>query len=60
MKIKVDNCCDCGKPCMLFCPLRDDSYIWTCDECGAETQLYEWGEQELCLDCLEKYLDKIN
>lgn len=60
MKTKVNSCCDCGLPCILFCPLRDDSYIWTCDECGAETQLYEWEGQELCLNCLEKYLDKIN
>ena len=60
MKIKVNNCVDCGKPCMLFCPLRDDSYTWVCDECGEETQLYEWEGKELCLDCLEKYLDKVN
>ena len=60
MKVKINGCVDCGLPCMLFCPLRDDSYIYRCDECGDETQLYEWDSQELCLDCLEKYLDKIN
>ena len=60
MKVKVNGCVDCGLPCMLFCPLRDDSYIWTCDECGCETQLYEWDGQELCLDCIESKLDKVN
>jgi hypothetical protein len=60
MKIKVNNCVDCGLPCMLFCPLRDDSWEWHCDECGEETKLYEWEGQELCLDCIEKKLDPIN
>ena len=60
MKTKVNSCCDCGLPCMLFCPLRDDSYIWTCDECGTETQLYEWEGQELCLNCIEQSLEKVN
>lgn len=60
MKVKVNGCIDCGLPCMLFCPLRDDSYIYTCDNCGAETQLYEWEGQELCLECVEQSLEKIN
>ena len=60
MRIKVNNCVDCGKPCMLFCPLRDDSYEYRCDDCGEETQLYEYDGKELCLNCLEKYLDKVN
>ena len=60
MKVKINGCVDCGLPCMLFCSLRDDSYIYKCDECGDETQLYEWENQELCLSCLEKYLDKVN
>ena len=34
MKVKVNGCVDCGLPCMLFCPLRDDSYTYICDECG--------------------------
>lgn len=60
MKIKVDNCVDCGKPCILFCPLRDDSYEYVCDECGNETQLYEYEDRELCIDCIEQLLTKIN
>ena len=60
MKIKVNNCVNCGLPCMLFCPLRDDSYEWVCDECGEPTQLYDYDGQELCLDCIERRLAKIN
>ena len=60
MKTQVNGCVDCGLPCMLFCPLRDDSYIFTCDECGDETQLYEWDGQELCLSCIEHFLEKVN
>lgn len=60
MKIKVNNCCDCGKPCMLFCPLRDDSYEWHCDDCGDETQLFDYDGMELCIDCIASRLEKVN
>ena len=43
MKVKVDNCVDCGLPCMPFCPLRDGSYEYRCDECGEEEKLYEFN-----------------
>jgi hypothetical protein len=60
MKVKVDNCVDCGKPCMLFCPHRDDSYEFYCDECGDEGKLYEWEGRELCISCIEKELKPVN
>ena len=60
MKRKVNNCIDCGKPCMLFCPLRDDSWEYVCDECGRAKKLYEWDGRELCIDCIEMELDPIN
>lgn len=60
MKIKVNNCCDCGLSCTTFCPLRDDSYEWACDECGNDTQLYEFEGQELCFSCIEQRLEKVN
>lgn len=31
-----------------------------CDECNEETQLYEFEGQELCIDCIEEMLDKVN
>lgn len=60
MKIKVNGCVNCGLPCMLFCPLRDDSWEYHCDECGDETQLYEFEGRELCADCVISSLDKVN
>lgn len=61
MKRKVNNCIDCGKPCMLFCPLRDDSWEYVCDECGEETKLYEWHDgRELCIECIKRELNPIN
>lgn len=61
MKIKVNNCCDCGLPCMLFCPLRDDSYEYHCDECGDEVlaeDLYDYEGKEICKDCLLEIMPK--
>lgn len=60
MKKKINGCVDCGKPCMLFCPLRDDSWEFYCDDCGDETQLYEYEGKELCLNCVEARLEKVN
>ena len=60
MKIKVDDCVDCDKPCLLHCPVRDDAYEYRCDKCGEDTQLYDFDGKELCLDCIEKLLDKVN
>ena len=55
MKVKVNNCVDCGKPCMLFCPLRDDAYEYRCDSCNEEVRpedLYYYDGQEVCQHCL--------
>ena len=60
MKIKVNNCCDCGKPCLLFCPLRDDSYEYVCDDCGDNTQLFYYDDKELCISCIKDRLEKVN
>lgn len=41
------------------CPNRNVLRFY-CDECGDETQLYDFDGEELCIDCIEKRLDKIN
>lgn len=63
MRKKVNNCVNCGLPCMMFCPLRDDSYAYYCDKCGYEVQaddLYidECTGDELCLDCIHDNLKR--
>jgi hypothetical protein len=56
--IVVENeCVDCGLPCIgssckYFAVTR-----YYCDECDEEGKLYEFDNQELCLDCIAKRLD---
>lgn len=55
-----DDCVDCGLPCLGdSCPYRNAEHLY-CDECGDETQLYEFEGEELCIDCIEKRLKKVN
>lgn len=61
---KIENdCCGCavpGYPCLgSGCKLRNAIHYY-CDDCGDETQLYEFNEQELCIECIETMLEKIN
>jgi hypothetical protein len=30
-----------------------------CDKCGTTDQLYYFDDEELCLDCIEERLDKV-
>lgn len=55
-----DDCVDCGLPCLGdSCPYRNVRHYY-CDDCGDETQLYEFDGEELCIDCIEKRLKKVN
>lgn len=55
-----DECVCCELPCLgNSCPNRNVPRYY-CDECGDETQLYEYDGQELCLSCVENHLDKVN
>lgn len=54
------QCCDCGLPCLgLGCPYYSVKTLY-CDECqeGVET-LYKYDQEELCIDCIEKRLEKV-
>ena len=56
-----NNCIDCGKPCFSSCPYKRVPHFY-CDDCGSEVnegELYEYGGEELCLDCIEKKLPKV-
>ena len=63
MKRIENDCCGCavsGYPCRgNACELRNVIHYY-CDRCGDETQLYEFDGQELCIDCIETMLEKIN
>lgn len=57
---KVENdCVDCGLPCLgHLCPYQNVVHYY-CDKCGAEEQLYYFGDQELCADCVLESLEKV-
>jgi len=58
--IKVENeCVDCGLPCLYSsCPYWAVKRFY-CDECHDEAKLYWYDNEQLCLDCIEKRLEKV-
>lgn len=61
--VKYENhCCGCavpGYPCMgASCPLLKVE-VHYCDSCNEETQLYHYEGLELCIDCIEERLEKV-
>lgn len=62
MVVYENECCDCavpGYPCRgSACPLRHVPHYY-CDECGDETELYEYDGEQLCIDCIEKRLEPV-
>lgn len=59
--IKTENeCVDCGLPCLGDgCRYRNVKRMY-CDNCNAEEQLYYFDGEELCLECIEERLEKVN
>lgn len=58
----VNHCCSCavpGYPCMgASCPLTRVE-VHYCDGCDEEKQLYHYEGKELCIDCIEERLEKV-
>lgn len=59
--VRIENdCVGCQMPCLgNSCQYRNVKHYY-CDECGEEKQLYEFEYQELCLDCIESRLNKVD
>ena len=57
---KTENeCVSCGLPCWGdSCPYRNVTRYY-CDKCGEETTLYHFDGEELCIECIEKSLEKV-
>lgn len=58
-----NDCCDCaggGYSCLgNSCPLRHAKHYY-CDDCKDEVdELYRYGDEELCIDCIEKRLERV-
>lgn len=62
MKRTENECVGCkemGLPCLgMNCPNRDVTRFY-CDSCGEEAQLYHYEGKELCIECIEKRLEKV-
>ena len=57
---KIENdCVDCGLPCLgEGCPYRNVPHYY-CDKCGDEAPLYHYDGEELCINCIEEKLEKV-
>lgn len=60
MIITENECVDCRLPCLYeSCPYWAVTRLY-CDECeNEEYPLYWWDGQQLCLDCIEEKLEKV-
>lgn len=61
MKTIEDECVGCPpeRGCLgSSCPYKNVVHYY-CDDCGEETQLYYYDGKELCIDCIEKTLEKV-
>ena len=58
--IRVENeCIGCDWPCIYeSCPYWAVARLY-CDECEEEKQLYWYDNQQLCLDCIEARLERV-
>lgn len=59
--IKIENdCAYCGLPCMgESCPNRNSPHYY-CDECGDETEIYDFDGEQLCIECIKGRLKCLN
>lgn len=59
VKIESD-CVECGLPCLYeSCPYYQ-VVVYECDCCGDEVdKLYSFDGQELCINCIEQRLERI-
>lgn len=59
MRKTENECVSCGLPCLgNSCPYRNVTRLY-CDDCKEETDLYYFDGDELCIDCIEKKLEKV-
>ena len=59
--IGVENeCVDCGLPCLYESCKYYKVVRYYCDCCNDEVGvLYYFDEQELCIDCIERRLERV-
>ena len=60
MRIEND-CVDCPKEigCIeTACPYKNVPHYY-CDKCKEETDLFHFEDEQLCIDCIKKRLEKV-
>ena len=59
--IRVESeCVDCGLPCIYDACPHYKVIIYECDSCGDEAfDLYHFDGQQLCIDCIEHRLERV-
>jgi hypothetical protein len=59
MKRIENDCVGCELPCIGdACPYHNVPHYY-CDKCGEEDTLYEFDDQELCIDCIKDQLSVV-
>lgn len=60
MKVTECECVDCGLPCIYKACHYYNVTRYYCDKCmNEDDNLYYFGHQELCVDCILKQLEKV-
>ena len=58
--VRVESgCVDCGLPCIYEACPHYKVVIYECDSCGDETKLFHYEGKELCIDCIEQKLERV-
>lgn len=54
-----DECVGCGFPCIgEGCHYKNVPHFY-CDECGTEDEIYEFEDEQLCIDCIRARLTPV-
>lgn len=60
LRVQESECVDCGLPCIGTACKYYLVTRYLCDECEDEPDnLYYFNGQELCIDCIEKQLERV-
>lgn len=57
----INECVDCGLPCIGNACMYQNQICLECDCCGEEVEeLYEYSSEQYCSDCILKNFNKID